>query len=173
MRFVGTLILLSAFGCAETTLSVQQTTPVRRSARWAMLPVSNYTETPQAGERAEAILETVLRKRGVAQLDHYPPSKEDDAHLTTSERQHYEEALAWARAQRYDYVVSGALSEWRYKGGVEGEPAVGITINVLELSTGKTVFSASGARTGGGGDNASATAQRVIGDVLEQLTATP
>jgi len=167
-------VLLSLLvGCASTTLAVQQSTPVRRGARFALLPLANYTETPQAGERAEGILETMLRRKGVLQLEHYPPTKEDDAHLTMSERQRYEESLAWARGQHFDYAVSGSVSEWRYKGGIEGEPAVGITVSVLELSSGRTVFSASGARTGTSGDNTSATAQHVLEDVIEQLAANP
>jgi TolB-like protein len=39
----------------------------------AVLPIVNNTETPQAGLRAEAIAESLLKTGGVANLKRYPP----------------------------------------------------------------------------------------------------
>jgi hypothetical protein len=132
--------------------------------------VANYSETAQAGERTEEFLDATLRRRGFNSIDHYPPLKEDDAHLTLSERERFAESLAWARAQRYDYAVTGSVAEWRYKGTVDAEPVVGLTLSVLDLASGQTVFSASGARTGSQGDSESGTALRVLQDLTDHLS---
>ena len=170
LRLVLYVLLLSA--CASTVKSVHRTVPLSATARWVLLPVANYAETPQAGERVEALLETVLHGEGVANLDRYPPLKEDDTHLIMSERQRYEESLGWARGQHYDYAVTGSVEEWRYKSGLDGDPAVGLTIRVVQPGNGRVLWSASGTRTGGGAGNVSGTALELLGILLDDLSLT-
>ena len=163
-------LLFAAATCSPTMTSVQSSVSLRSGARWVMLPVSNYSETPQAGERVESMLETLLRKAGVYQLDRYPPIKEDDTHLVVSDQQRYEESLGWARQQRFDYAVSGSVEEWRYKSGLDGEPAVGLSVRIVDLKTNRVLWSGSGARTGGAGDNASGTALTVLASLLGEMS---
>ena len=40
------------------------------------------------------------------------------------------------------------MDEWRYKVGIEGEPAVGITLYVMDLSSGAAAWSGAGAKAG-------------------------
>jgi polysaccharide biosynthesis protein PelC len=162
-------IITLVAGCGSSKTTVVQAGPVRSTGRWVILPVVNNSETPQAGERLEAILDTVLRKGGVATLDRYPPPKEDDTHLVSSDRQRYEAALEWARTAKYEYAVGGSVEEWRYKSGLDAEPAIGITMRVLEVSTGKVLWAATGTRTGGGTQNTSATAVELLDSMIREL----
>jgi hypothetical protein len=157
-------------GCGSTLTTVQPGEALRGSAHWVMLPVANYSETPQAGERIEEMLDTVLRRNGVQSLDRYPPIKEDDAHLVVSDRQRFEESLAWARTQHFDYAVTGSVEEWRYKSGLDGDPAVGLSVRVLELQSQRVLWSGSGTKTGTSGDNASGTALALLGTLLQQMS---
>lgn len=50
-------------------------------ARWVVLPFANATETPFAGQRAEAISEGLLRTLGVADVQRYPAQLAIHAHL--------------------------------------------------------------------------------------------
>ena len=52
-------------GCASTS-STAGTEALDPQARWALLPVVNNTETPQAGLSAESIVEHHLMARGLA-----------------------------------------------------------------------------------------------------------
>jgi hypothetical protein len=170
------LLLISSLvtpACGGTMTSVQRSTALRSGARWVMLPVANFSETPQAGERIESMLETLLRKQGIAALDRYPPIKEDDTHLVVSDRQRYEESLAWARAQHFDYAVYGSVEEWRYKSGVEGEPAVGLSVRIFDLKNNRVLWSGSGARTGGRSDNASETALTILDSLVGEMSLQP
>lgn len=167
-----TALLTAILACSSTVATVQGKTPLRLSARWVMLPFANYAETPQAGERVEALMDTLLRKDGISSLDRYPPLKEDDAHLILSDRQRYEESLAWARGEHFDYAVAGSVEEWRYKSGVDGEPVVGVTIEVIELPTNRVLWSGSGTRTGSGVGNVSGTALGLLGSLLGHLRVT-
>jgi hypothetical protein len=164
-----TLAFLS--GCGSTVKRVESAGVLELARPWAMLPVVNYSETPQAGERVEAMLDTVLRKEGVVSLARYPPIKEDDAHLVVSERQRYEESLAWARAQQtFAYGVTGSVEEWRYKSGLDGEPAVGLTVNVVDLATGQVVWSASGSRLGAPGESLSGAALVLLSGLVDEMS---
>ncbi|HEY4016938.1 MAG TPA: hypothetical protein VGM06_26580 [Polyangiaceae bacterium] len=161
--------LCAMAACTSTVENVSMTTPLKSTARWALLPVSNFAETPQAGERVEALLDTVVRRRGVASIEQYPPLKEDDTHLLVSDRQRYQESLSWARDQHFDYALGGSVEEWRYKGGLDGEPAVGVSVQVVEVATNRIVWSASGTRTGSGSDNLSGTALELLDTLIHDL----
>lgn len=160
--------LVSACGGTMATTTVRAGT-VRSAGRWVVLPVINNSETPQAGERLEAMLDTLLRKGGIASLDRYPPAKEDDTHLVSSDRQRYEAALEWARTAKYDYAVSGSVEEWRYKSGLDAEPAIGMSMRVVEVATGKVLWAGTGTKTGGSSQNTSATAVELLASMVREL----
>lgn len=164
------VLALFAAGCGGGATTVVRTGPVRSTGRWVILPMVNNSETPQAGERLEAILDTLLRKGGVLALDRYPPPKEDDTHLVSSDRQRYEAALEWARTAKYDYAVGGSVEEWRYKSGIDAEPAIGVSMRVVEVATGKVLWAATGTKTGGGSQNTSATAVELLDTMVRELS---
>lgn len=136
------------------------------SARWVLLPILNRTETPQAGLRAEAITEAVLRIRGVTTLTRYPSALNAETLFEPTEPKVLEQALAWARTEQARYAVTGEVDEWRYKVGIDGEPAVGIALQIIDLKDGRVVYNGSGGRTGWSREALSAVAQRLIKDIL-------
>jgi hypothetical protein len=166
-RVVMLALLCTTLGCA--VVEAQRGVRLDPRARWVLLPVVNHAEPPQAGERAEAVLGTILRAQGVADLRVYPAAKDDAGLPELDEQRRYEEALAWARAEGYAYAVTGSVEEWRYRSGLDGEPAVGLTVRVIELQTGRVVWSASGSRSGWGRDTVSGTAQKLMKTLLGQL----
>lgn len=151
--------------------SVQKTTgaaaPLPRDARWALLPMLNHTESPQAGLRAEVITEALLRSRGVGNLVLYPPSLSPDALLEPAERKVQDEARKWAREQGARYGVQGAVDEWRYKVGVDGEPAVGVALQIIDLQSGEVLWTGVGARSGWSREALAAVAQKLIDGLLD------
>src|SRR5919201_4790367 len=97
---ISMFVLLAAFvaGCA-TTDTTGRGPALDRGAKWVMLPVMNHTEVPQAGLRAEAITEALLRAHGVGDLTRYPPALNPDTLLEPTERKVMAEADKWARTQ--------------------------------------------------------------------------
>jgi hypothetical protein len=169
IRPLSLFALLALTSCSFTVTRVHGEGPLNARARWVILPVINYAETAQAGERVEALLDTILRRDGLSTLDRYPPAKDDEAQLMTGDRRRYEESLAWAHSQRFDYAVAGSVEEWRYKSGTDGEPAIGVSLTVVNLSTNRTVWSASGSRVGTSSENASGTALVLLSELLNQM----
>lgn len=161
------IAVMAVSGCTVVD-RVRSATP-DFGARWALLPIANHTETPQAGLRAEAIAETVLRALGIRDLERYPASLNPETLLEPAERKLAEQALAWAKGREARYAVSGAVEEWRYKVGVDGEPAVGISLTVVDLRSGAVVYSAAGGKSGWSREALSAVAQKLLRELLADL----
>lgn len=146
-------------GCSSFTGN--SSPDLSRSASWCVLPLVNYSQTPQAGERAQQILLSVLSSKGLQpQVYNGAPGQAEPALLDDSER--LAGAMDWARNEKCQYVVSGSVEEWQYKNGLDGEPAVGISLRVAEANGGKILWSESGARAGWSRESLSASAQKVL-----------
>jgi polysaccharide biosynthesis protein PelC len=111
----------------------------------------------------------LMRGRGVPYLESYAPPKDDESRLMVGDRQRLEESVGWAKNQKFEYAVTGSVEEWRYKAGIDGEPAVGITVRIVDLATNRTVWSSSGSRTGSANENASGTALKLLDTMVSEL----
>jgi len=154
-------------GCAVVDRSAAPA--FSKTDNWAILPIANNTETPQAGLRAASIAQSLMTSYGYANLARYPASADDETLFDPAKADAQQNALNWARQQNARYVLSGAVNEWRYKVGVDGEPAVGLTFDILDVQTGKVVWSTSGSRTGWSRDAVSGVAQKLERDLLAPL----
>ena len=166
MRMLAAAILAVMLTACTVTSTTSGGAPLSRDAKWALLPIVNHTEVPQAGLRAEAITEALLRNRGVANMVKYPPALNAESLIEPAERKVQVEAAKWAREQGMRYGLQGTVDEWRYKVGVDGEPAVGVMLQVIDLQNGSVLWSAVGAKSGWSREALSAVAQKLIGDLL-------
>lgn len=170
LKQLGILFLAAALSACATMERATTGKPLERNAKWAMLPIVNHTEMPQAGLQAESITEVMLRSAGIASLGNYPATINRDTLFEPAERKAVTDALVWAREQGIRYVVTGTVDEWRYKVGLDGEPAVGLTLQVLDLKEGdRVVWTAAGSRTGWSRDALSAVAQKLIKDMVSDI----
>ncbi|WP_298212761.1 penicillin-binding protein activator LpoB [Acidovorax sp.] len=140
---------------------------LERQATWVVLPFANHTETPLAGNRAQAIAEAILHAQGVGRVLRYQASTQQEALFDASDVKRQQEALEWARAQQARYALTGAVDEWRYKVGVDGEPAAGVTLSIIDLASGDTIWSGAGGKSGWSREALSAVAQKLIRDLLQ------
>ncbi|MGL4574876.1 MAG: hypothetical protein ACRCV9_08820, partial [Burkholderiaceae bacterium] len=86
-----------------------------------------------------------------------------------TERKVQVQSEAWAKQQGIRYVVLAEVNEWRYKVGVDGEPAVGLVLHIKDLYTAQTVFSASAARAGSSREALAALAQKLALELVSPL----
>ena len=66
-------------------------------------------------------------------------------------------------------MVAGSVEEWQYKNGLDGEPAVGISLRVIEPATGRVLWSKSGARAGWSRESLAGSAQKVLNKLVGGL----
>ncbi|RYF08743.1 MAG: penicillin-binding protein activator LpoB [Comamonadaceae bacterium] len=161
---LGSAIALLA---ACSTIDRGQPPALERNATWVVLPFANHTETPLAGNRAEAIAEALLHAKGVGQVRRYPANTQQEALFDAGEAKRQQEVLAWAREQQAKYALTGAVDEWRYKVGVDGEPAAGVTLQIIDVATGNTLWSGAGGKSGWSREALSAVAQKLIRQLLD------
>ena len=129
--------------------------PLTKGKTYAVIPFENYTDTPLAGYRVASMLEGILRAKGYKVADRVweytdrEPSKEDI-------RNFLHKSL-----KKAEYVFFGSVNEFRYKTGIDGEPAVSISIFLIESSTGRII--------GGSSLSASGWAHESLGTVAQEL----
>jgi TolB-like protein len=165
MMILATAVLVSA--CSVNM--AEREARFDASANWVVLPLVNFSQTPQAGERAERIAETLLRSQGLSSLRHYPLQESANGLPILDEQKRYANALDWARKSGARYAIAGSVEEWRYKSGLDGEPAVGITLQVIDVDNGDVLWSASGSRAGWSRESLSGTAHKVLEKLVANL----
>ncbi|MBS0506544.1 MAG: penicillin-binding protein activator LpoB [Proteobacteria bacterium] len=153
---------------ACTTMDRGQPPQLERNASWVVLPFANHTETPLAGQRAEAMAQALLSAQGVgANVRRAPASTQQEALFNAGDSQRTQDALAWAREQKLRYALAGSVEEWRYKVGVDGEPAAGITLHILDVASGDILWSGSGGQSGWSREALSAVAHKLMRKLLD------
>jgi len=139
------------------------------NAKWGIVPFSNHTQTPQAGQSAAAITAALLETRGVSQIIPYEVKTSKDQLLLSIEDIPLKELLKWARARRLQYVVSGNINEWQYKVGLDGEPVVNVALQLIDVKSGRVIWTAVGGRTGGSRAGLTVVAQQLIHLMLANI----
>jgi hypothetical protein len=154
-------------GCTTLSQSARHAVPFDQD--WVVLPFINNTETPYAAERAESVAASLLYTRGVQRVLTYSETAQEDEHfLQDRGLKRLLAAKEWARKSGISHALVGTVTEWRYKVGMDGEPVVGITLQVLDLKNDTVVWSGSAGKSGWSRDAVSAVAQQV----MEKLIAT-
>lgn len=138
-------------------------------ARWAILPINNLSHTAQADLQAQTLIETRLRKRGVRTVDTYTPIRQVSLRNLLDPATDLKNSLEWAKQHQYRYGLTGSVNEWHYKAGADREPAVGISLKLIDLYSGEVVWQANAARTGWGYASLPAVADKVIRELLDEV----
>ena len=154
--------------CSHVSAPSHSTTISREAGTWALLPFKNLAETPKAAERAESIVSSILFAKGY-QTTHYPAQNEDDLVLLLDDNKRLENARKWAQQQGYRYGITGDVTEWRYKTGLEADPSVGITVSIIDLQKGNVIYNQTGSKVGWGYSNLSSTAQSLLQKLLSGI----
>jgi hypothetical protein len=138
------LLALFFVSCSDKTLAISPTPLPSKDNSITLYPLENFTDTPQAGMRATNIVQGILEAKGYTIL----PLKEEQEASTP-------------------YYIKGAVSEWRYKTGIDGEPAVSLRLGIYDTKTKKLLWSATGANNDWGNSSIGTTAQMLIEDMLQ------
>lgn len=168
LAFLTRLLLLGAVLAVAACATLDKAPPgdFPRDARWAVLPFVNATETPLAGQRAASLAAALMPSLGVADVRGYPERLEDDNLLEPGQGSSRDKALEWARGQEARYALSGTVHEWRYKVGVDGEPVVGVSVQVIDVADGRVVWSSVGAKSGWSRESLAGVAQKLMRDLI-------
>lgn len=152
------IIFLVIYGCSSVYNSQQN--EINKNSKIYVARFKNNTETFLAGERAASITKSVLRTKGYNIVNLSENTAED-------EKYNLDKIKAEAKNSDAEIVVTGEVNEWRYKTGIDGEPAVGLSLIFIDLSTDKVLFSAVGAKTGWGHESITTIAQKLLNNLIQ------
>lgn len=166
LLLIAGLLMLS--GCSSTLhQSGRVSAPLAET--WVVIPFVNNTETPFAAERAESITAALLYARGVQRVVTAPQDVSGDAELLPDRGlKRSQQGVEWAKKKNIRYALSGTVTEWRYKVGLDGEPVAGMTLQLIDLTNDTVIWSGSAGKSGWSREAVSAVAQQV----LEKLITT-
>lgn len=161
MRFfkVFSVFLALLIVSCSTTVDISNK-KLTKKATYGVVPFYNFTETPMAGLRASHIVEGVLRAKGYRVLNRHWKENED---LSSDEIKMLIKELSHKGA---DFIIGGTVNEWRYKTGIDGEPAVSLTIYILDVNQNKIVWSGTLSRSGLSYESIGTTAQKLVEKVI-------
>lgn len=152
-------------GCNSANISSTAALPAEHTLeKVGVYPFKNYTDTPRAGLRAANIAEGVMLSRGYdARSRLYDGSVGFDL----------QDQLADAKRYGLKYILVGAVSEWRYKTGIDGEPAISLQMKIIERKTKKVVWSATGSESSWGNASIGTVAHALLESMLIGINDLP
>jgi TolB-like protein len=168
------VLVVAATICVTGCVTLNQRgAEVSFQEKWGLLPFVNNTETPYAAERCESIVAALLYTRGLQHLERVTvEAKQEELGLDRGEKRQ-REALELAKQKQLRYVLAGTVNEWRYKVGLDGEPVVGFTLQLISLPDGAVVWSGAAGKSGWSRDAVSSVAQQVLERLLGEIRALP
>jgi TolB-like protein len=157
---IGILTAAGLGACSTISSSVTRTsTPFphlhQQNATIALFSFDNYTDTPQAGKRAANLVDGILSTKGYTTHSHI-----NDETMTFTQKH------ALAKSIKARYFITGGISEWRYKTGIDGEPAVSLTMKLIDTKSGRTLWSSAASSSNWGNASIGTTAQEILESIL-------
>lgn len=171
--FLIILLTVNLCACTKEVINYGACSPIRYCSKIAVVPFSNHTETPLAGERAMSITAALLESRGICNLAVYQNRFSGKILFPGMNKIVSQPALlTWSRRHHARYMLTGSVNEWTYKVGLDGEPVVGVSIEIIDLRSGCIVWSAVGSKSDGCRIAVTTVAQSLLNKMLDGLLCT-
>lgn len=161
------VVLLMLAACASMTIDTHSKIQMSANTRLGILPFENNTTVPQAGDRVAAITQGLLLTKGIKHIYLYPRRNQCKNLISCANQMPSSRRIkAWARRHHLNYIVKGTVNEWRYKVGLDGEPAANITLQILAAKSNRVVWSSVGSKTGGSRSGLSTMGQILLNNMF-------
>lgn len=172
-KYLGWLFIIGVVlfsGCTSIHVDKGRGITLPVYSRIAVGPIANYSDTPLANKQVESMVLSILHTRGFQNATLYP-NKQDCAKLLycPNALPHKSAMLAVARRQGASYILTGSTNEWRYKVGLDGEPVTGVTLNLIDVHNGHTVWNAFGSAVGSSRTGLDVVGQQMLQKMLGGL----
>lgn len=167
---VPALALLTLAGCATSSFHAAPTPHIDASASWVVAPLINNTATPYAGDRAERLVSSLLGQHHLGALLHAPVAPDASGLPIDNGQANEELARKFAAKRGAHYLVTGSVDEWHYKIGLDGQPAVGFTLSLVDVSSGKTLWTGVASASGSSREGVAVLAQKTLNKLIQKMT---
>ena len=171
MKLINKVLLTTAVvllaGCSSTALvktnkslpdvyvDINSTHEKKCDVSISLFRLNNYTDTPRAGMRVSNIVEGIFLAKGYNVTNHI-----------TDKIPTFKKARKIAKEDGSKYFIYGGVSEWRYKTGIDGEPAVSFQLSLYKTKNAKIVWSSTGSDSDWGNSSLGTTAQELLEEMM-------
>jgi hypothetical protein len=156
IRIITALIAILFLGCAQKELSIQNS-HIPKTVK--VIPFANLTQTPLAGYRVASILEGVLKEKNYNIQSSLFKYQEKDYTL--------EELKNILKKEKDGYIVTGYVNEFKYKAGIDAQPAVSITLKVYNPKTKKYIYTSTISEIGSTYDSLGVITQKALKEIIK------
>ncbi len=137
---------------------------------WGIATFTNNTDVPQAGTRATSITAGVLRSKGIVNIAMLQANKTCNELIVCPNMSiPMNEVRRFGQEHHIRYMMVGAVNEWQYKVGLDGEPVSSVSLQVIDTERNQIVWTSVGSRIGSSHSGLSTTAQDLINTMLKSL----
>lgn len=152
--------------CVSRVDAGPQNPSLKLSGHVVVAPFRNATDDDHAGQAFADLIGTALAERGldVVMLPPKPVNDLGDAPPYTND-----DLAQEARRHGASGIVRGTAIEFRYKTDLDGDPAAGVYVEILDPSAKRSVWHASASRTGLIYSSLAATAQKASRDIVARM----
>jgi polysaccharide biosynthesis protein PelC len=164
LQLLALLLLLP--GCTTVVHNAGKSQVSEGTSRMVMPPFLNATENEHAGQALTQLTGSTLLEYGMPLYQ-----TEDILSKTADETAPKQEAryLQIAQENKATYLLLGTVHEYRYKSDLSANPAVGITLRLVNVADGVTLWQGSSSKVGLAYSSLTSTAQKAVRDLVSKL----
>lgn len=157
-----TLVIISFISCVSSK-NISKTPKLNKLEKIAILTFINNSETPSSGLKIKNIVENEFFSKGYNVV--FLNSDYDTDNI--SEKEIYKKINEMKKDIRY--FVFGYVNEWRYKSGIDFEPAVSLTLNIYDTKSDSIIWSGRISKNGSSYSSTSNIASKAIKKLLKSF----
>jgi PBP1b-binding outer membrane lipoprotein LpoB len=163
------LLILIISGCSSAGPNRGQR-PLNEGPFTVMMPpFVNATDNEHAGQALTQLTGSALLERRI------PLYQTEEVLTKTDEDSPGKEGryVQIARDSKATYLLVGTVHEYRYKSDLNANPAVGVTLRLVNVQNGRTVWQGSSSKVGHAFSSLTSTAQKAVQDLVRQIPLKP
>jgi hypothetical protein len=167
MRKLPLLALLLLLPGCTTTVRDGSKTPINEGKfSLVMPPFLNATDNEHAGQALTQLTGSTLLEQGIPlfQTEDILNKTADDTAPKLDVR--YQQI---ALTNKATYLLMGTVHEYRYKSDLSAHPAVGITLRLVNVEDGRTLWQGSSSKVGRVYSSLTSTAQKTVRDLVSKV----
>ena len=164
LQLLALLILLP--GCTTLVHDGGQSQANGDKVRMVMPPFLNATDNENAGQAVTQLAGSILLEYGI------PLYQTEDILSKTADEAAPKQEVRYrqiARDNKATYLLIGTVHEYRYKADLGANPAVGITLRLVSVADGRTLWQGSSSKVGRAYSSLTSTAQKAVRDLVANM----
>jgi len=155
--FIVAILILT--GCAKKEISIEPNSKFPKQVK--IIPFANLTQNPLAGYKVASIANGVIKEYNISVTNSLFTYPEKDYSL--------KEIQNILNQYNNGYIVTGFVNEYKYKAGIDANPAVSVTLKIYDAKNKKYIFTSTVSEVGTTYDSLGVITQNCLKDLMDEI----